>query len=209
MTRDAQSALRRTMENFTKVTRFVIICNYVSRIIEPITSRCAKFRYKPLSSAAMGSRLMQICKEEEVDIDEETVEALINVSEGDMRKSITMLQSARRAVSKGEKLNVSHVVEVAGIVPPDLIQKLWLACRGNAFQLVQDVATTIIRQGYPVDQVLNQLAPVVIHDDQINDIHKAKICIRLAEADKKLLDGSSEYLQLMDIMSVISTVTSE
>lgn len=124
MTRDAQSALRRTMETYTKVTRFCIICNYVTRIIEPITSRCAKFRYKPLSTESMSRRLEEICAGERVALAEAekpggegTLDAIMALADGDMRKSITLLQTANRLVGKGEKLARSHVFDAAGTGP--------------------------------------------------------------------------------------------
>merc|ERR1712241_173893 len=84
MTKDAQSALRRTMEKEGKSTRFCLVCNYVSRIIDPITSRCAKFRFKSLSSDAIRTRLQMVCTEEKLQVkDDESMEALIESSEGD------------------------------------------------------------------------------------------------------------------------------
>ena len=111
MTKDAQSALRRTMEKEGKSTRFCLVCNYISRIIEPITSRCAKFRFKSLSYDAIRARLEMICKEEGVEMkDNEAMKALIESSEGDMRKAITTLQSCSRlnkVISKREVYEVS------------------------------------------------------------------------------------------------------
>jgi replication factor C subunit 2/4 len=157
----------------------------------------------------MAKRLLFICKHEGVNISDSCVEALIDVSEGDMRKSITMLQSARRLLDKNEKLDVHHVVEVAGLIPDDWIQLIWRACKANSFSHVQDVANKIIKEGFPVDQVLNQLSPLIISSAELNDVHKAKIAIRFAEADKKLVDGADEYLQLVDTLSVITTVMLE
>ena len=97
MTKDAQSALRRTMEKEGRSTRFCLVCNYISRIIEPITSRCAKFRFKPLSDSAIRGRLEMITSSEKVTLkDEDALQLLMKSSEGDMRKAITTLQSCAR-----------------------------------------------------------------------------------------------------------------
>lgn len=96
MTQDAQSALRRTMETYSKITRFCLICNYVTRIIDPLASRCSKFRFKSLDEGSAKERLVEIAEREGVKYDEGVVESLIRVSDGDLRKAITYLQSAAR-----------------------------------------------------------------------------------------------------------------
>ena len=93
MTADAQSALRRTMETYSRVTRFCIICNYISRLIPPISSRCAKFRFKPVPHDAMIDKLQYIARSEGISMDDDTFVELIRLSEGDMRRAIGMLQS--------------------------------------------------------------------------------------------------------------------
>ena len=99
MTRDAQSALRRTMEKEGRSTKFCLICNYVSRIIEPITSRCAKFRFKPLSVEILEKRLRMIIEAEGVRVADDGMAAIIETSEGDLRKAITTLQSCARSAA--------------------------------------------------------------------------------------------------------------
>ena len=98
MTQDAQSALRRTMETYSKITRFCLICNYVTRIIDPLASRCSKFRFKSLDEANAGKRLEDIARLENVRLEDGVVETLLRCSEGDLRKAITFLQSAARLV---------------------------------------------------------------------------------------------------------------
>ena len=98
MTQDAQSALRRTMETYSKITRFCLICNYVTRIIDPLASRCSKFRFKTLDQGNAKKRLEEIAQNERVRLEDKTVDALIKCSEGDLRKAITFLQSAARLV---------------------------------------------------------------------------------------------------------------
>ena len=118
MTRDAQSALRRTMEKEGKSTRFCLVCNYISRIIEPITSRCAKFRFKSLSAEAITKRIQLIAGAENVALKEaDTMDALIETSEGDMRKAITTLQSCARLNSE---ITTKQVYEVGNIATSQL-----------------------------------------------------------------------------------------
>ena len=116
MTKDAQSALRRTMEKSGRSTKFCLICNYVSRIIEPITSRCAKFRFKPLAREILMKRLELICEEEKVKIDEDGMEAIIMTSEGDLRKAITSLQSCAR-LKGDDEVKKDDVYEISGVIP--------------------------------------------------------------------------------------------
>lgn len=98
MTQDAQSALRRTMETYSKITRFCLICNYVTRIIDPLASRCSKFRFKVLDQGNAKKRLEDIAENENVKLEKGAVDTLIKCSEGDLRKAITFLQSAARLV---------------------------------------------------------------------------------------------------------------
>ena len=98
MTQDAQSALRRTMETYSKITRFCLICNYVTRIIDPLASRCSKFRFKMLDQGNAKKRLEDIAQNENVKLENGVVDKVIECSEGDLRKAITFLQSAARLV---------------------------------------------------------------------------------------------------------------
>jgi len=194
------------MEQYSKVTRFAIICNYVSRIIEPITSRCAKFRYKPLSSASMIDRLQYIADQEKLHVTPETLQTLVDVSEGDMRKSITLLQSATRLVTKDQTIEASHVTEVAGTLPQQVITKLLQSTKTGVFTQVQQAVQDIIYDAYPADAILQKLLPTVLNDTSISDVNKGMIAIRIAECDARLIDGGDEYLQLLDVMGYITKI---
>ncbi|KAL6711893.1 Subunit of heteropentameric Replication factor C (RF-C) [Coniothyrium glycines] len=98
MTQDAQSALRRTMETYSKMTRFCLVCNYVTRIIDPLASRCSKFRFKSLDQGNAVKRVADIARLEHVRLDEGVAEELVRVADGDLRKAITFLQSGARLV---------------------------------------------------------------------------------------------------------------
>lgn len=151
MTTDAQSALRRTIENYARITRFCLICNYVTRIIDPIASRCAKFRFKRLDGDVSRSRLEQIAALEAVDLAAGASDALIRCSDGDLRRAITLLQSAARLAGAGQArgsgggadadadadagdamvvdrtdsaVTVRSIEEIAGVVPDDVLNRL-------------------------------------------------------------------------------------
>lgn len=105
MTQDAQSALRRTMETYSRMTRFCLVCNYVTRIIDPLASRCSKFRFKSLDQGNAVKRVSDIARLEAVKLDDGVAEELVRVADGDLRKAITFLQSAARLVGAVQQAN--------------------------------------------------------------------------------------------------------
>lgn len=102
------------MERQSKNTRFCLICNYISRIIEPLTSRCSKFRFKPLSTEVLKSRLEHIVKAEDMSCEEGVLEQVISACQGDLRKAITLLQSASH-LKGSEMVSGQDIVEIAGV----------------------------------------------------------------------------------------------
>ncbi|KAL6492904.1 Subunit of heteropentameric Replication factor C (RF-C) [Orobanche gracilis] len=199
MTEDAQNALRRTMETYSKVTRFFFICNYISRIIEPLASRCAKFRFKPLTEEIMSTRILYICKEEGLHLDSEALSTLSSISQGDLRRAITYLQGAARLF--GSSVSSKDLISVSGVIPEDIVQALFSACKSGNFDTADKEVKNVIAEGYPVSQMLSQLFDVIVESDDISDDQKARIFKKIAEADKCLIDGADEYLQLLDVAS--------
>ncbi|KAB5557217.1 hypothetical protein DKX38_008126 [Salix brachista] len=194
-----QNALRRTMETYSKVTRFFFICNYISRIIEPLASRCAKFRFKPLPEEIMSNRILHICNEEGLTLDTESLSTLSSISQGDLRRAITYLQGAARLF--GSSMSSKDLISVSGTIPLEVTEAIIAACKSGDFDLANKEVNNVIAEGYPVSQMLAQLFEMVVVADDISDEQKARICKSLSTADKCLVDGADEYLQLLDVVS--------
>ncbi|KAJ8418839.1 hypothetical protein AAFF_G00003380 [Aldrovandia affinis] len=207
MTSAAQAALRRTMEKESRTTRFCLICNYVSRIIEPLTSRCSKFRFKPLDDKIQGERLLNICEKENLKYSKEAISALVKVSEGDLRKAITFLQSAARLNGENE-ITESAVIEIAGVVPTKMIDNLLQICYKSTFDKLEIAVKTMVDEGYAATQIIGQLHDAII-EESLNDHQKSAITEKLAEVDKCLADGADEYLQMISLCSVIMQQASQ
>ncbi|XP_009471154.1 PREDICTED: replication factor C subunit 4, partial [Nipponia nippon] len=202
MTSAAQAALRRTMEKESKTTRFCLICNYISRIIEPLTSRCSKFRFKPLSDKIQQQRLLDVSEKEHVKISSEAVSYLVKVSEGDLRKAITFLQSATRLMG-GKEITEKIVTEIAGVIPKETTDELLSVCQGGSFEKLETLAKDLINEGYAVAQLVNQLHDAVVESKDYSDKQKSVIVEKLADVDKCLADGADEYLQLMSLCALV------
>lgn len=202
MTTHAQAALRRTMEKQTKTTRFCLICNYVSRIIEPITSRCAKFRFKQLSAGIVMERLEHIAVNEGIQITKEAKEELISASEGDMRKAITYLQSAYR-LKVDEEINKDDIIEMAGLIPKTILDSLIQQCHAGSFEHLEKKVKELITEGYSASQFTTQIHDELVSMETIDDNRKSVIMEKLAVADKCLCDGADEYLQMLSVCTVI------
>lgn len=212
ITADAQTALRRTMELYARHTRFILICNYISRVIAPVASRCAKFRFRPLSRASVVRRLREIAASEGVatagEDDDAVLGALVDAAEGDLRKAVMSLQSSSRFAG-ADGLSEEVVAEAACIVPSAVIDRMAAACRitassgddsgGTEFSRVRAcVMDEVIGGGYAADQVLKQLFDrLVSGESALDDVQRAAIAIAMAETEKRLADRADESLQLM------------
>jgi len=209
MTKDAQSALRRTMEKEGRSTKFCLICNYVSRIIEPITSRCAKFRFKPLSEETLLKRLELIVAAEAVTISPAGLDAIIMTSEGDLRKAITTLQSCAR-LKGGDEVTKLDVYETSGVIDEKYIDELLDACQLNSYERLQAQVDNLICEGFSATQLMNQLVDKLINNPVLTDSQKSEIGERLAVAEHCLVEGADEYLQILavstSIMRILATV---
>ncbi|XP_040205388.1 replication factor C subunit 4 [Rana temporaria] len=202
MTSAAQAALRRTMEKESKTTRFCLICNYVSRIIEPLTSRCSKFRFKPLADKIQTKRILDICTKENVLITNEAVSRLVEVSEGDLRKAITFLQSATR-LTAGKEITDVVITEIAGVISKETLDSVLAACQSGLFEKLETVVLNLINNGHAATQLVNQLHDLILEREDLTDKQKAAIAEKLGEVDKCLVDGADEYLQMLSLFAVV------
>lgn len=220
MTQDAQSALRRTMETYSKITRFCLICNYVTRIIDPLASRCSKFRFKSLDQGNAKKRLEEIAEKEGVSLEEGAVDALIKFSEGDLRKAITFLQSAARLVGASDAdkdkdgdeemdvdkkaVTVKIVEDIAGVIPQSTIDELVKAMRPKAsteaYQATSKVVENMVADGWSAGQVVSQVSLVL----QIWHTHSMLISRQLYQS--LIYDETIPDIQKNKIVMVFSEV---
>ncbi|KAI0336330.1 replication factor C [Cubamyces sp. BRFM 1775] len=222
MTQDAQAALRRIMELYARITRFCLVCNYVTRIIEPLASRCSKFRFKPLDPASTSTRLAQIASAENVPVNPETIDALISTSQGDLRRAITYLQSASRlalASTPPAPITPRDVQEIAGVVPDTVIEDFATALgieriggdgmdidldesgrvKAKGFDDVKRKVKAITREGYSASQIISQLHDHVVVHPTLTPRQKTRCALAFAEADKALCDGADEELWILEV----------
>ncbi|MEM4005922.1 MAG: replication factor C small subunit, partial [Desulfurococcaceae archaeon] len=154
MTSDAQQALRRLMELYSANTRFILTANYPSKIIEPIQSRCAVFRFTALKKEDVVSRLMYICENEKVKCHEKALETIYDVSEGDMRRSINILQAAA-AIGEVTEETVYKVIGLAH--PKEVREMLQLALSGSFTEARKKLRDLMITYGLSGLDVIKQI----------------------------------------------------
>jgi replication factor C subunit 2/4 len=201
MTVDAQSALRRIIEDYTKTTRFCIICNYVSKIIDPIASRCAKYRFSPLSQESQLSRLKYIASNEKMTIGDNILNFLIEISEGDLRRSINLLQSISQLGT--DLLSPEILNDVCGAIPLVEIETLFDCARFQATDTIIKYANNFFSSGYDMRQFLIQLNDFVVSKEDLSDKEKSAICEFIIESEISLLEGSTPILKLYDLLCQI------
>lgn len=207
LTSDAQTALRRTIEQYSRSTRFCLICNYVSRIIDSLTSRCAKFRFGPVEPTAGVDRLASIAAGEAVQFgssgSKPVLEALMDRCGGDLRRAVTLLQGAHRL---GKPLTVEMVDSLAGSVPQSILKaasQILIDKACTAESLRSFVMQIFGRDALPPSQFLHQfISSVLLHPSEgfaaFSASQKALILEFAARADARISDGADEIIQILD-----------
>ncbi|MFW9798867.1 MAG: replication factor C small subunit [Candidatus Thorarchaeota archaeon] len=200
LTADAQHALRRTMESYAASCRMILICNYSSRIIPPIQSRCAIFRFPRLSDDAIGERLRFIAKKEKVTLQASGRDAILYLAEGDMRAAINLLQAASSA---GEKITDALVFSIAGKANPRAIRNLLdLTIEGNYEMSLESLKGLIYQQGVSPVDLARQIHREVLGLD-ISDTRKMLILEKAAEVEFRIGEGASGEVQLTALLAHI------
>lgn len=198
LTSDAQSALRRTMEKYTHTCRFILSCNYSSKIIEPIQSRCAVYRFSPISQEAIQQRVAYIAKEEGLEVTDEGMEAIKYVSQGDMRKAINSLQAAGLLE---KKVDMDAIYQITATARPEEIGELIdLSLAGDFLGARKQLDTLLINQGLSGEDIIVQLHRTMF-DKTIPDILKVKLMDRIGEIDFRLTEGANERIQLEALLA--------
>ena len=210
MTTEAQAALRKTMEDTSEITRFCFICNYINQIIEPITSRCAKFRFKSLNKKSMMEKLSYIAKKENLNLKADTIKVITSISGGDLRKAITLLQNLQYVILDEGEITIDHVYEIASCISIKKLNKIEKICFKNKKKDISQIVnlTHEIRLlGYPIFNTLNQIHNLVINSDILTDRMKSLITLHFAKTEKRLNDGADEFLQLLSVLVCIKSVS--
>ncbi|HLE54076.1 MAG TPA: replication factor C small subunit [Thermoplasmata archaeon] len=193
LTADAQAALRRTMETYTKTSRFILSANYSSRLIEPIQSRCAVFRFRPLRPEAIQEYVTRIAKAEKLKITDEGMEALVYVAQGDMRRAVNALQVA---ASLSTTIDGDTLYKAASTVRPEEIKKLIeKALSGEFLPAREALDKLLIEYGLSGEDVVRQLHRAIF-DLNVPDTLKVRLLDRIGETDYRLVEGSNERIQI-------------
>jgi len=198
LTPDAQGALRRIMEQFAETCRFILSCNYSSKIVEAIQSRCAVFRFRPLDSKKVMETVVQVAESEGVNLEEDAAKAIASVSLGDLRKAITSLQVA---ASLDSHVTRGLVYETTATAPPEELHGFFLACKEDGFQPARRRMKGILdRFGLAGTDLVNQLHRELSSVPFLDEVQKLAVTEAMAECDFRMVEGGGEALQL-DAMS--------
>lgn len=202
MTADAQQALRRLMELYSANTRFILTANYPSKIIEPIQSRTAVFRFTPLKKEDVVGRLSYICQAEKAKCDPRALETIYEISEGDMRRAINILQTA---ASLGE-VTEEAVYKVVGLArPAEVREMINLALAGNFTEARNKLRVLMVQYGLSGIDIVKQMHREIFSQEiKLSDEARIIIADMIGEIQFRLTEGGDDEIQLNALLARIS-----
>jgi len=198
LTREAQQALRRTMENYTNTCRFILSCNYSSRIIDPIQSRCVIFRFKILEKKDIMSVIKRISERENLKLTDDAYETLYESSEGDCRKAINLLQATASVALDINAEMISMIVSAAK--PKDIKIVLDYALAGDFVSSRDKLLDVMLKESVSGTDIIKSIQKE-IWNLQIDPEIKVKLTEKTGEAEFRMIEGSDEFVQLQALLA--------
>lgn len=189
LTPEAQQALRRTMEAFSSISRFILAANYSSRIIDPIQSRCAVFRFSALKDSDTKEYIERIVKGEKLKIDDDAIEAIIKLSEGDLRRVANILQAS---AVLNKKITEDVIYEVSAQAEPKEIRKMIEHALNGKFMDARDMLKEILlKRGVSGEDIIKQISGQ-IYGLNIPERAKAELIQKVGEFEFRMQTGNDQ-----------------
>ena len=201
LTDSAQAALRRTMEQFSDNTRFILSCNYSSKIIDPIQSRCAVFRFSPLGDEAVAAQVREIAATESIEVTDDGVDAIVYAADGDMRRAINSLQAA---ATTGDVVDEEAVYAITATARPEEIESMVTDALAGDFTRARSTLDTLLTDiGMAGGDVIDQLHRSVWEFD-LQEREAVRLLERIGEADYRIAEGANEQVQLEALLATLA-----
>jgi replication factor C small subunit len=205
LTHDAQAALRRTMEKYSRTCRFILSCNYSSKIIPPIQSRCAVFRFKPLDPEAVRATIEKVAAEEGLTVTDDGFDTLNYICRGDLRRAVTALQVG---ASISTTINSDTLYQSTATARPEQIDELITsAYRGEFLKAREALDTLMIEFGLSGEDVVRQMHTTV-YNLGIAEKDKVELIDAIGEAEYRIVQGCNERIQLEALLARIALIGS-
>jgi replication factor C subunit 2/4 len=147
----------------------------------------------------MKDRLHFIAKSEKCEVEDAQLETILDVADGDMRRAVTTLQSVH---ALGRGVDDAAICEIVGMPPVAVVDRLYGALSAKNFESMQSIVEDVCLSGYSSQSLLAKLLPRFTESNDLTELGRARLAIRIAEAEKNMIDGADEFLQLMTVCSL-------
>jgi replication factor C subunit 2/4 len=203
ITLDAQSALRKVIETSSYITRFCFTCNYIEKMIDPIISRCVKFRFKPIDKNSMVFRLKQIAEKENIVLSNECFEKVFEISEGDARRAIMLLQNVKYLYKYKKNITINDLDDLVGSTSRETLDMIWDKTINNDIVNLVDITQYIKTHSINITELLHFLKNNIIKY-KIKDKIKSKLINIITNTEAKLLERGDEFISILFVLSSIN-----
>lgn len=204
LTKEAQQALRRTMEKYSASCRFILACNEISKIIDPIQSRCVIFKFKPLEQETIKTLLKRIEADQNITVEDDAKEFLIEISRGDVRKVTNSLQAASAITTTITKSILEEVVDE--INPKEIEKLLDLSTQGDFFKARDELIKLKTIKGLSGLEILKELYNQILQSSLLDESTKIKVVDKIATVEFRLVEGADQEIQLESIIAFLAMI---